>query len=109
MRLLKCWVVGVALCLGAVMVYAGPHEDALEAGQRSDYLSAAKLLRRAAGQGDAIAQPPLTLPGRAPVEQARIGRQLAGSPPSPERLASNQANRQLGFYVLSVDGRTDRA
>ena len=41
MRLLKCWVLGVALSLGAVAVYAGPYEDGVEANHALGYLERA--------------------------------------------------------------------
>ena len=56
MRLLKCWVLGVPLSLGAFAVYAGPYEDGIEAYRRGDFSSAAKLVRKAADKGDAAAQ-----------------------------------------------------
>ena len=56
MRLLKCWVLGVALSLGAVAVCAGPYEDSVEAYHRGDHSAAARLARTAAEQGDARAQ-----------------------------------------------------
>ena len=56
MRLLKGWVLGVALSLGIVGAYAGPYEDGLDAAGRGDFSSAAKLVRKAADDGNAKAQ-----------------------------------------------------
>ncbi len=56
MRLLKCWLLGLALSLGAVAALAGPYEDGIDAYRRGDFSFAAKLVRKAADNGNAKAQ-----------------------------------------------------